>query len=185
MSIVFPASNRHRAATSRHTLGIVFGVTIAAFISGIALVAAWLLVQRAEPTLWLIARSSGITSYALLTLVTVSGLLLSSRLLSGRLLPWRTQILRTHIVLTGLTLALVVTHIVALATDPWAKVGWIGSFVPFTADYRPVAVTLGVAALWLGMAIGLSAALAGRSPDSSLPLSFWLPYSPGFWPIPW
>jgi len=49
-----------------------------------------------------------------------------------------------------------------LATDKYAGVGWWGTFVPMGSTYRPLPVTLGVIALWAGLAAGLTAALAGR-----------------------
>jgi hypothetical protein len=55
-----------------------------------------------------------------------------------------------------------VLHIVVLATDKYAGVGWWGAFVPMGATYRPLPVTLGVIAFYAGIAAGLTAALAGR-----------------------
>jgi len=55
-----------------------------------------------------------------------------------------------------------VLHVVVLATDPWAKVGWPGALLPLASTYRPVPVTLGVLALWAGLLTGVTARLAGR-----------------------
>ena len=60
------------------------------------------------------------------------------------------------------TLALTVLHVVVLATDHYAGVGWRGTFVPMGASYRPVPVTLGVIGLYAGLLAGLTAALSGR-----------------------
>ena len=60
------------------------------------------------------------------------------------------------------TLVFTVLHIVVLATDKYAGVGWRGTFVPMASTYRPLPVTLGVIALYAGLAAGLTAALAGR-----------------------
>jgi hypothetical protein len=64
--------------------------------------------------------------------------------------------------LSVFTLVFTVLHIVVLATDKYAGVGWWGTFVPMGSTYRPLPVTLGVIALWAGLAAGLTAALAGR-----------------------
>ncbi|MBU4336855.1 MAG: hypothetical protein KJ548_09795, partial [Actinobacteria bacterium] len=60
------------------------------------------------------------------------------------------------------TLVFTVLHVVVLATDPWAKVGWAGALLPMASEYRPVAVTLGVLALWAGLVTGFTARFAGR-----------------------
>jgi DMSO/TMAO reductase YedYZ heme-binding membrane subunit len=49
-----------------------------------------------------------------------------------------------------------------LALDPWAKVGWLGALLPFASEYRPVAISLGVLALWAGIITGVSARFAGH-----------------------
>ncbi len=163
-----PSADQRRPTAHRphneHQAALLLGVAVVAFFATAGLVGAWAVISQAEPMLWLIARSSGISGYLLLTFVTFSGLLLSSRLTTRtRMLP-RTMLIRTHIALTVLTLGVVVTHIIAIATDPWAKVGWSGAFVPFVSTYRPLAVSLGVLAFWLAIAVGLSAALSGRYP---------------------
>jgi hypothetical protein len=75
-----------------------------------------------------------------------------------------------HVSLAVFTLAFVVLHVVVLATDSYAGVGWRGTLVPMGATYRPVPVTLGVVGLYAGLLAGLTAALAGR-----LPLRVWWP----------
>jgi len=55
-----------------------------------------------------------------------------------------------------------VVHVVVLATDEYAKVGWWGALLPMASRYRPAAVTLGVLGAYCGLATGLTAALAGR-----------------------
>jgi predicted ferric reductase len=67
-----------------------------------------------------------------------------------------------HVSLAVFTLVFVVLHVVVLATDSYAGVGWRGALVPMGATYRPVAVTLGVIGLYAGALAGLTASLAGR-----------------------
>ena len=84
--------------------------------------------------------------------------------------PWRTRWrtpstparIRVHVSLAVFTLAFLVLHIVVLATDSYAKVGWWGALLPMASGYRPVAVTLGVIAAYGGLLAGLTAAFAGR-----------------------
>ncbi len=60
------------------------------------------------------------------------------------------------------TLVFTVLHVVVLATDSYAGVGFFGSLVPMGSTYRPVPVTLGVIGLYAGLLAGLTASLAGR-----------------------
>ncbi len=111
---------------------------------------------------WIIGRAAGLSSYLLLVLLVASGLVLShpSR---GRLRrPGPATRIRLHVSLAVFTLALTVLHVVVLATDSFAHVGWHGSLVPMGSNYRPVAVTLGVLGAYAGLFAGLTAALCGH-----------------------
>lgn len=135
---------------------------IAAAFTGAGLGVVAVLLEGSDAELWLVARASGLMSYALLTVVTVTGIVLSMP--HRAVLRWWAPVLRlrTHIALTVFALAFTVLHIVVLAVDPWAKVGWAGALLPLGAEYRPVPVTLGLISLWAGLIAGVSAALAGR-----------------------
>jgi predicted ferric reductase len=111
---------------------------------------------------WIVGRGLGIAGYLSLSGLTLFGLWLRH--------PWRTRVakpspetvLRVHAVLAPLTLVLIVGHIVALALDPFAGVGWAGAFVPGASAYRTVAVAIGTLSLYFGGLVGITAALAGR-----------------------
>lgn len=133
-----------------------------------ALLTTWLLLEafaraRASSTPpWTLARASGITCYGLLTLLVGLGLLLAHPNLRGGRLLGRVARIRLHASLAVFTLAFLLLHVVVLATDPWAHVGWAGVLLPLASHYRPVPVTLGVLAAWSGIVSGLTAAFAGR-----------------------
>jgi hypothetical protein len=111
---------------------------------------------------WILGRAAGVTTYLLLVALVALGLVLSH--------PWRTRIawpsaatrIRVHVSLAVFTLAFLILHVVVLATDSYAGVGWRGAFVPLGTSYRPVPVTLGLVAAYAGLLAGLTAALAGR-----------------------
>ncbi|CAN5403605.1 hypothetical protein BH09ACT4_BH09ACT4_12990 [soil metagenome] len=111
---------------------------------------------------WAFARATGVTSYLMLTAVTVLGLLLSH----PRRAQWRwpdlVVRLRLHIAAAALAILFTVGHVVILATDDFADVGWLGAIVPFAAQYRPVATGLGVLAFWSVLLSTVTASLAGR-----------------------
>lgn len=111
---------------------------------------------------WIIGRAGGIAAYLLLVLLVTTGLVLSHPARSRLRRPSSATRIRLHVSLAVFTLALTVLHVVVLATDSYAGVGWRGTFVPMGSSYRPVPVTLGVVALYAGALAGLTAALSGQ-----------------------
>jgi len=143
-------------------------VTLTVLVALSAAVTSWL-IGRGFATVsgntmapWILGRAAGVTSYLLLVLLVGMGLVLSH--------PWRSRFerpstatrLRLHVSLAVFTTAFTVLHIVVLATDPWAGVGWKGAVLPLGATYRPVPVTLGVIGLYAALLAGATASLAGR-----------------------
>jgi len=110
---------------------------------------------------WILGRATGIASYLLMVALVAMGLILSH----PRRVRWRRPSsaarLRIHLGLAVFTLAFLALHIVVLATDKYAKVGWWGALLPMASQYRPAAVTLGVVGAYCGLLAGLTAALAG------------------------
>ena len=93
---------------------------------------------------WILGRAAGICSYLLLVVLVLTGMLLSH--------PWRTRVrrpntatrIRVHVALAAFTLVFTALHVIVLATDSYAGVGWWGALLPLHASYRPVATTLGL-----------------------------------------
>jgi hypothetical protein len=119
---------------------------------------------------WILGRSLGLASYLTLTALVVLGIWLRH--------PWRNRLrsprpeslLRAHVVLAACTVALLAGHLVSIALDHYAGVGWTGSFVPWQATYRPTSVALGTLGLYGIVLVGGTAALAG-----SLGRRVWFP----------
>ena len=116
--------------------------------------------ERTAP--WILGRAAGITSYLLLVALVLLGLVLSHPARAQWRRPSPAVRIRTHVSLAVFTLVFTALHVVVLATDRYAGVGWWGALVPMGSTYRPLPVTLGVVALWAGVAAGVTAALAGR-----------------------
>jgi DMSO/TMAO reductase YedYZ heme-binding membrane subunit len=120
---------------------------------------------------WLTGRALGIAAYIALTALVILGVWMRH--------PWRLRRplvhpetrLRVHATLATATIALVAGHLVSLASDKYAGVGWIGAFVPFKAQYRPTAVSLGVIAMLFMVLLFATARSAGR-----LGARHWLAY---------
>ncbi|NTW41150.1 MAG: hypothetical protein HGA44_14965 [Cellulomonadaceae bacterium] len=126
--------------------------------------AAWLVLDALQggAVTWVLGRAGGVTSYVLMVALVVTGLVLAH--------PWARHLhrpsprtrLTLHVTLATFTLVFTVLHVVVLAVDPWAEVGWAGALLPMASGYRPVAVTLGLVALWSGLVTGITARFAGR-----------------------
>jgi predicted ferric reductase len=104
---------------------------------------------------WDIARAGGFTAYALLALAVIVGLALSTQLQSPSRWP-RLINSELHNFLTLLSTIFLVVHVMAVWIDPFTHFGWNAIFIPFASDYRPVWMALGIVALYLGIAIGIS-----------------------------
>lgn len=156
--------NLPSGAPARDRLSRVAAALVAAGLLGSSAVA---LAAAVAPTLhsrylpWITGRSLGIASFGALAGLVALGLVARH--------PWRHRLglhpeslLRAHAVLGTTTLALVAAHVVALASDRYAGVGWLGAVVPGLSHYRTGAVALGVVALALLLAVTATARFAGR-----------------------
>ncbi len=142
--------------------GLVVAVTLSAIATSALIGIAVSSIATDQMAPWILGRAAGITSYLLLVVLVIMGLLLSDPRRAQWARPSSATRIRIHVSLSVFTLVFVVLHIVVLATDKYAGVGWWGSFVPMGSSYRPVPVTLGVIGMYAGLAAGLTAALAGR-----------------------
>ncbi len=148
-----------------HPVALGLGTGLFVVATAVSLAAAgWLVVDASGGKMahWVLGRAAGLTSYVLLLALVSTGLVLAHPWSRYLRLPSPRTRLTLHAGLATFTLVFTVLHVVVLATDPWAKVGWAGALLPMAAQYRPVAVSLGVIAAWAGLVTGLTARLAGR-----------------------
>lgn len=115
---------------------------------------------------WYITRASAMIGWALMTLSVVWGILLSTRILRRIDNPGWLQDL--HRFLGGLAVIMVLLHMGTLMLDGWLQLSLVEVLVPFTSDYRPLAVALGVVAFYLLIAVQGSSMIMHR-----LPRRFW------------
>jgi predicted ferric reductase len=102
-------------------------------------------VQELRP--WIAARALGVTAYLLLALEVALGLVLSH---PRNTAEWRKtrQVFPWHEMLTVFTFAFIGLHVVLLAVDPFANVGWLGALVPGLSAYRAPAIAVGTVAMY-------------------------------------
>jgi sulfoxide reductase heme-binding subunit YedZ len=114
-----------------------------------------------SPTVWYVARASGLVAYLLL-----SGSVVAGALLSGRAdLTWpRFAVEELHRFLTILTGIFIVVHGGALLLDRVVPISIAQELVPFTDRYRPFAVGLGIVAAELMAAVAVTNAVRRQLP---------------------
>lgn len=124
--------------------------------------------HQAQLRIWLGSRAAGFMALLLLTFQVVVGLVLSHPTnkstwrLSKLLFPW-------HEHAWVFTIAFGVVHVVSIAMDGFAKVGWIGSIVPGLSEFRTVPVALGTLSMYALLITGLTARVTRL-----LPAGWWL-----------
>src|SRR5580693_6951968 len=117
--------------------------------------------ERMHGTLpWYVARSSGLVAWALLAAAVVWGLMMTSKLV--RLWVKNSWLLDLHRWLGGLALVFVGVHVGSLLLDTYVHFGIVSVLVPFTGHWHPVAVSWGVVALYLLLAVEITSLLRQR-----------------------
>ena len=111
-----------------------------------------------ESVTWNVARAGGFTSYILLTLAVLVGLALSTQLQSPSHWP-RLINSELHNFLTLLGTIFLGVHVLAVIVDPYTHFGLNEVLIPLASHYRPEWMALGIVALYLGIAIGISTLL--------------------------
>ncbi len=110
---------------------------------------------------WTLARAGGFTALILLSLAVCAGLAMSIQWQSPAKWP-RLINNELHNFLTLCSTIFVGLHILTLWIDPFTHFNWYEIFIPFTTSYRPIWAALGIIAVYLGLAIGLSTLLRPR-----------------------
>lgn len=143
-------------------VGTVAVVAVSTGVSGVLVGRAAQAVAGDKMAPWILGRASGICAYVLMLALVVLGLVLSHPSRARWRRPSAAVRIRAHVSLAVFTGAFVVLHVVVLATDKYANVGWWGALLPMGSQYRPVPVTLGVICTYAGVLAGVTAVAAGR-----------------------
>ena len=104
-------------------------------------------------TWWYVARASGIVAWLLLLASTACGLLLATRRIGALSAGW---VLGLHRYLGALAIAFTGVHVLAILSDDFVSFGWTDVLLPMTANWHPLAVALGVIAMYLLVAVEVS-----------------------------
>ncbi len=121
---------------------------------------------NANPLMWYLTRTTALSAYVVLALLVSLGLIQSIARTSRERLPWVVDAL--HQFLGLLFGVLVVFHLLTLMADPLIPFSITNILIPRHEPYRPLAVDLGVLALWTMLLI-----LASSWLKRHLPYRFW------------
>lgn len=153
-----PFHHRHITAHA----GLIGLITISVWCTSVLIGGAVNTVAGDRMAPWILGRAAGLTAYLLLLTVVSLGLVLSHPGRARLRRPAPALRIRAHVTLAVFCLAFTAVHVVVLATDRYAGVGWRGAILPMAARYRPLPVTLGLISLYAGALTGVTAGLAGR-----------------------
>jgi hypothetical protein len=119
---------------------------------------------------WYLARGAGIAAFATFSLATAAGAVTARRAagIQSRVIL---QYVHRAAALAGLLL--IALHISMLVADSYANVGLPGVLVPFASGYRPFAVTLGLLAMYLLVAVAVTGLLRSRFARSAKAVRVW------------
>jgi sulfoxide reductase heme-binding subunit YedZ len=116
--------------------------------------------MKGDPTFWILARSSGLIAYALLTASVLAGLVLKARPFGAALRPASVTDLHRFLALLGLGALSV--HGLALVLDRTVPISIVDLLVPGLAPYRPLWTGLGVLAAELMLVVYASFSVRRR-----------------------
>jgi predicted ferric reductase len=109
------------------------------------------------PLLWFLNRGTGVVLLALLTVVTVLGVVARHRRAGGRLPGFVAPALHRNLAL--LCLVLLAVHATTAVVDEYVDIRWWQALVPWALSYRPWWLGLGTLAADLVLAAVLTSAL--------------------------
>ena len=129
--------------------------------------------------LWFVSRATGLVLLVLFSAAFVLGV--ATRLGSAPRRWPRFAIAELHRTLALFLVAFLALHVVTALLDPFVKIGWAATFVPFLSPYRTLAIGLGTLAVDLGAAVLITSLLRRHLGFGAWRAVHWLSYLA--WPV--
>jgi len=114
----------------------------------------------ANPFMWYATRAAAVSAYILLTLTVVMGLARSLTHAARVRVSWLVE--ENHQILAVIMAVFVALHLLTLLLDPLIPFSVINLILPVNEPYSPVAVSLGVIALYGMVAVLVSSWMRGK-----------------------
>ena len=113
---------------------------------------------------WFLSRATGMVAWVLMTITVVWGVLLKTRILRGVDNPeW---LKATHRYISGLAVVMIVAHVGTLLLDEYISFGLADVLIPFHTSFEPLAIALGIFALYAVFAVQITALASAWLPDA-------------------
>ncbi len=138
-----------RSALADLARGVLGGLLVLAIVEAMSVrlgMSAGISMHAHGPGAWISSRAAAVVAYIALALDAIFGLFLSSG--AGDRLLARARSMELHRWLSGIAIGMAALHAVALLFDATVRFDVLDVLVPFASAYRPVAVGLGVLALY-------------------------------------
>ncbi len=135
--------------------------------------------MTSQHVLWYVTRATGLVALVLLTGTIVLGVLGSARAASERWPRVVTAALHRNLALT--CTVFIAVHVVTTVLDSFVSIGLVAAFVPFTAGYRPIWLSLGAISFDLLLAVLITSLLRDRLSHRVWRAVHWLVYAS--WPV--
>ncbi|HEY2041255.1 MAG TPA: hypothetical protein VGH11_01170 [Jatrophihabitans sp.] len=125
--------------------------------------------------IWYLARGAGLAAFLWLSVATALGAYTARRSASMSVpaLERRVVLQYLHRAAAMAGIVLLIGHMSLLLADSYAHVGWLGALVPFASGYRPLAVTLGLLAMYLLVTVAVTGMLRARFAVSARGARLW------------
>jgi len=127
-----------------------------------------------SPVLWFVSRGSGLVLLVLFSVVMTLGA--ATRMGSAPRRWPRFAVAELHRTLSLFAVALLGLHVVTAILDPFVRIGWAATVLPFGSPYRTVAIGLGTLAVDLGGAVLLTSLARRRLGFRAWRAVHWLAY---------
>lgn len=114
--------------------------------------------------LWFVNRATGLVLIATMTFTVVLGLLAGQRLRREWWPRFVTQGL--HRVFAGITVVLLIGHIISAVADDYVPIEWWQAVLPYGAEYKPLYLSLGTLAFDLLGIVVITSLLRSRIPGA-------------------
>lgn len=128
-----------------------------------------------DPTFWIIARSSGLVAYVLLTTSVLAGIVLKARPFGKALKP--AAVTDVHRFIAALALGALAVHGTSLVLDSTVRITPLALLVPGLVPYRPLWTGLGVVAAELTALVYVSFSQRRRIGATAWRRLHWLTYA--------
>jgi methionine sulfoxide reductase heme-binding subunit len=130
--------------------------------------------MMSSQSLWFLSRGSGLVLLLLFSVVVMLGVATAGGTASPR---WpRFAVAELHRTLSLFGVALLVLHVVTAILDPFVRIGWAATLVPFASGYRTAAIGAGTLAVDLAGAVLITSLLRYRLKYRTWRAVHWLAY---------